>query len=357
MTASDARIEKKFREAIQYVLQPPVKSNFLIINRNADDLAELAAIAAQDLGLEVSTFNLDHQGPYESFPSRLKKEIASRKYPRAMGFFCYPEGTDIQQKETPARVELIHGTIKYTPIGYLHAPGMTLDMALRGAVQCNYKNMVKRSEKILQKLDGVKTVHITAPAGTDINIQIPSKVRFESDCIAVPPDIYGSPGKICNIPIGEVEALRRIRKNVAGEEVEYPVKLKADGKLVCDVCADGIDKLIEPGKPIEISFRNGFVENFHSEDPTFDVLPKEWAERKVKYGLKPVLEEVAFGVNDKARIVKELLEAEKRLGTVHSAVGHVRSHSDFVISEPTVTLTYANENQAMLIKKGVLNLD
>jgi len=360
--ATNSVVEGKFREAIKHVLQPPVESKFLIIDRrnpdfNSGRLAYTAFEAAQNLGLDANMIELTAKKPYATFPSRVKKAITSGIYPRAMGFFCYPEETDMQQKETPARVELVHGFIKHAYMGYLHAPGMTWDMASHGAVQCDYEKMAKRAEKMLQKLNGVKTVSIVAPAGTDINVELPTEVKFETDCICVPPDAYGNPGKICNLPIGEAEALRRIRKSLAGEEVEYPVKLIGNGKLVCDVCADGIDKLIEPDKPIEISFRNGVVERFHTTDDTFQALPKEWVEREAKYGLKPILEEVAFGLNDKAREVKELLEAEKKLGTIHAAVGHVKSHSDFVVRKPTVNLTYTNGNQELLIKDGELKLD
>ena len=359
MTAGDVRIQRKFREAIEYSLQPPEGSNFLIINRNADELAGLAENAASDLGLKARMFNLSRQGPYESFPSGLKKEIASGKYPRAMGFFSYPENdiNNVGQRETPARVELVHEIIKKTPIGYMHAPGIDHDMALNGAVQCNYKEMIEKSEKMLRILKGAKSLHVNAPAGTALDIEIPPEVVFETDCIVTPPDAYGNPGVMHNLPIGEVCALRRKKFSIAGREVEYPVKLIGDGTIVCDVCADHIEKLVEPDKPIKITLRDGIVTYFHSDDEAFKPVFDEWMKRELEYSLPTILEEVGIGINDKARRSKKLLETEKLGGTIHFAPGHVKSHADFIVDKPTVTLTYGKNRRRTLMKDGVLKLD
>jgi hypothetical protein len=357
MTSDDLKIQNKFREAIQYSLQPPEGSNFLIINRSADDLSSLAENAAKELGLKVSKFDLCFQGHYDTFPSELKKEIASGKYPRAIGFFCYPEDKDWGQKETPARVDLIYDVIKKTPIGYMHAPGIDRDMALNGAVQCDYRQMVKKSEKMLKLLNGVKKLHINAPAGTALDVEMPSEVIFETDCVAVPPDTYGNPGKMHNLPVGEVCALRRKKVSIAGKEVEYPVKLIGNGKIVCDVCADHIEKLVEPDKPIKIVLKDGIVTYFHSDDEAFKPVSDEWMKREIEYGLPTVLEEVGIGINDKARRSKKLLETEKLAGTVHFAPAHIRSHADFIVDKPTVTITYGDKTERILMEDGVLKLD
>jgi len=359
MTAGDSKIQRKFSEAIQYSLQPPVRSNFLIINRNADELAELAASAAQDLGLEVSMFYLSDQGPYKSFPSRLKKRIASGRYPRAMGFFSYPDDDvdNVGQKETPARVDLIYNVIKKTPMGYMHAPGIDRDMALHGAVQCNYKKMIEKSKKMLGTLKGVKSLHVNAPSGTDLDVGMPSDVVFETDCIAVPPDTYGNPGKMHNLPIGEVCALKRKEVGVAGKKVDYPVKLIGNGTIVCDVCADHIEKLVEPDKPIRVELKDGVVIYSHSDDEAFSPVFDEWAKRELEYKLPTVLEEIGIGINDKARRSKKLLETEKLAGTVHFAPGHVKSHADFIVDKPTVVITYEDDIKRTIMENGVLILD
>jgi len=360
MVSEDFKIRSKFRDAIAYVLQPPVRSNFLIINRTSDYLANLAEDAAKDLELKTTVFSLDvnHEGPYlEGFPEKLKKEIASKKYPRAVGFFTYPEGTDWGQKETPARVELIHGTIKKTPIGYMHAPGIEPDMVLNGAGRVDFQEMARNAEKMLNLLDDVRSIKVTAPAGTDIEVGIPSELIWETDCKIVPPDPYGDPGAMGNFIPGEVCIERRKKVSVAGREVEYPIKLIGNGTIVCDVCADNIDKFVDPTKPIRISVKDGVVKYFSSEDETFQTLHEEWKQREKEYGLPTILEEFGVGINDKARKSKNLLETEKMGGTIHIAAAHVNSHADFIVSKPTVTVTYENLSKRTIMKDGTLMLD
>lgn len=356
MTSDDLKTQYKIQEAIQYVLQPSSGDNFLIINRNSDHLSGLTGNAAKALKLNIETFSLDKQGPYERFPSELKEEILSGKYPRAMGFFTYPEDTDWGQKETPARVDLLYEAIKKTPVGYLHAPGINPDMILNGPGRVNFKEMTTDAEKMLEALKGAKTVHITAPAGTDIKIGLPSELKWETDCIVVPPDPYGDPGIFGNFVPGEVFIERRRQVSVAGREVEYPIKLIGNGKIVCDICADNINKMVNPGKPITISFRDGILTDYSSPDQIFHVLLEEWKEREEKYGLPTVLEELGIGINDKARRTPEMLEAEKMGGTIHAAAAHVNSHADFLVDKPTVTVTYEDKPKKTIMEDGTLTL-
>lgn len=356
MTSDDLKIQYKIQEAIRYVLQPSSGDNFLIINRNSDHLSALTENAAKALKLNAETFPLDKQGPYERFPSELKENILSRKYPRAMGLFTYPEDTDWGQKETPARVDMLYEAIKKTPMGYLHAPGINRDMILNGPGRVNFKEMITDAEKMLEILKGVKAVHITAPAGTDIEIGLPSELIWETDCTVVPPDPYGYPGKFGNFVPGEVCIERRRKVSVAGREVKYPIKLTANGKIVCDVCADNINKLVDPAKPIAISFEDGILTDYSSPDETFHVLLTEWKEREKEYGLPTVMEELGIGINNKARRTPEMLEAEKMGGTIHVAAAHVNSHADFLVDKPTVTAVYEDKSKKTIMENGTLTL-
>lgn len=350
----DYRIQKKFKEAIRYVLQPPPESNFLIINRTSNDLTKLAENAARDLGLNVDVFNLNLKGPYRIFPSELETLIRSEKYPRAVGFFTYPTGTDYEQRETPARVELIHDLMEKVPIGYAHAPGITRDMALNGAVQCDYQEMSKKAEKMLEILKGAKALHVSAPSGTNITIEMPHKLKWETDCAILPPGVYGDAGKVGNFPVGECFIERRQRITAKGKEVSYPIKLPSTGRIVCDVCADGIEKLVESSKPIEVQLRDGIVTYIHSEDTTFDTLALDLMKREQEYSMPGILEEVGIGINPNARRIANLLEAEKLDSTIHFGVGHVRYHSDYIVNEPTITLLSKNGREKTIMEDGKL---
>jgi leucyl aminopeptidase (aminopeptidase T) len=351
--SEDSRIQEKFSDAIKYVLQPPKESNFLIINRTADELAKIAEDAALGLGLNVETFELNSNKPYDSLPGKLKQELLSLKYPRALGMFSYSNMETCRQ-ETPARVELINDVIKSIPIGYLHSPGIDRDMALNGAVQCNYREMSIEAERMLKTLDNTRSMHITAPGGTNLSVVLPPDLEWQTDCTVVPPGPSGEIGRMGNLPVGECFIEKRKKVDVGGKKVEYPIKLIADGRIVCDVCASGIGKLVDTKRPAEIQLRDGIVTYFHSNDKSFDPIFDEWMKRELEYKLPTILEEVGIGLNEKARRTPNLLESEKLNGTVHFAPAHIRSHTDFVVDKPTITLVQKNGKQKTFMRDGKL---
>ena len=100
-----------------------------------------------------------------------------------------------------------------------------------------------------------------------------------------------------------------------GEVMVAPIEDSLNGKLVIDLAIGGIGKV---EKPMEITIKNGRVENVFSHD--------EKQLRRVKDTFasddwSDVVGEFAFGINPKARFVNEFLEAEKILGTIHFAFG------------------------------------
>ena len=118
----------------------------------------------------------------------------------------------------------------------------------------------------------------------------------------------------------------------------------------------GIGKLREP---IELTAKNGKVENVYSDD--VDHL------RKIKETFQTddwsdIVGEFALGINPKARFVDEFLEAEKIFGTVHVAFGEnmdmpggknpSKNHMDMLISEPTVTVTKKDGKTITILEKG-----
>ena len=128
-----------------------------------------------------------------------------------------------------------------------------------------------------------------------------------------------------------------------GEVIVAPEENSLNGKLVCDMAIGGIGKI---KKPIEVTTKNGKVEDAVSEDKMIlqrvkkTLATDKWAN---------VVGEFAFGINPKARFVDEFLEAEKMLGTVHVAFGAntdmpggknpSKNHMDMLISKPTIKVT------------------
>ena len=73
--------------------------------------------------------------------------------------------------------------------------------------------------------------------------------------------------------------------------------------------------------------------------------------------------EFAFGLNPKARIVQEFLESEKVGNAIHVAFGNnmdypgiaannSATHQDFLVSKPTVTVTYVNGEKRVVMRDG-----
>jgi len=352
------RVSGKFGEFMQYCQILEAEDTYLIVNRNSSVLAEAALSAAENYGLDVKKFDLAAKEPYRSFPKELI-ELLRRDSPKAgMGLFDYTQNPDWTLKEVGARIELLHQTIEQVPISWAHSPGITLDMAVNGPLQCDYKRMAEEATKILQELKNVKKLHITAPSGTDIEVEVGEQVKSDTDCVIVPPNVYGKPGKFGNLPVGEVwlqkgKIIQVVDKETGKEESQhYPVKLIANGRLVCDVTAGGYPGKIDPEKPITVQFREGVLTDFKCEDRALDSIKEDIVSSQNRYGLPTVLEEVGIGLNEKARVTGNMLEDEKIRGTCHLAPGNVRCHVDMLVDKPTITVSYNSGATKGIIRDG-----
>jgi len=359
-SADFEKVVNKLMEFVRYCQRLKPNDSYLIVNRNSPILTKAALKATQNYGLKVKSFDLSADKPYKHFPQKLLKLLQEDTPKGGMGLFDYSKHPDWGLEETGARIELLSETIEQIPISWAHSPGITLDMAVNGPLQCDYKKMAKEAETMLQKLHNVKELHITAPNRTDVTITIPDAVKFDTDCIIVPPDVYGKPGKFGNLPVGEVWAEKGKFVEVLDRETSekvtqhYPQKLIANGKWICDVCAGGYPHRIDPEKPIIVEFRDGVVTNFRCDDPSLRTLHDEMLTSQKRYGLPTVLEEIGIGLNEKARVTGNMLEDEKIRGTCHVAAGNVRFHADMLVDKPTIEVTYMNGARAEIMKNGVI---
>lgn len=354
------KITSKLKEFMQYSHKLQKNDTYLIVNRNSPILAEAAQDAAERLGLNVSTYILDSDKPYEHFPDELIA-ILQKKTPKAgMGLFDYSANPDWNLKEVGARIELLHKVIEEVPISWAHSPGITVDMALNGALQCDYAKMVQESEKLLVILKGIRKFHITAPGGTDLVVEVPSEIVFDTDCTIIPPNAYGGPGRFGNLPVGEVWSQKDLPLEVVNKETgkkekqTYPVKHPADGILVCDVAAGGYQGKIDPQKPLIAKFKAGVLVDLRCDDPALVGICEDIKASERQYGLPTVLEEVGIGLNEKARITGNMLEDEKIRGTCHLAPGNIRCHVDMLISKPTIIGYYQDGATKELMRNGFL---
>jgi len=354
------KVVKKLGEFMKYCQRLKPNDTYLIVDRDSPLLAKAALEAAKSLELRVSTFKLVANKPYMHFPKKLITLLHEKTPKAGMGLFNYSRNPDWNLKEVGARIELLHQTIEQVPVSWAHSPGITLDMAVNGPLQCDYSRMAEESERLLRKLRNVGRIHITAPGGTDIEVEMPRQLKFDTDCVIVPPNVYGYSGKFGNLPVGEVwsekgEIIVVINKETGKEESQnYPVKQGADGTLVCDVSVGGYQGRIDPEKPLTAKFKDGILTDLHSEDRKLDCIRADIFGSQKRYGLPTVLEEVGIGLNDKARVTGNLLEDEKIRGTCHLAPGNIRCHVDMLVDKPTITVCYVDGATKEIMRNGAL---
>lgn len=196
--------------------------------------------------------------------------------------------------------------------------GVTEDMMIKGGMTVDFAALKERTEKVKEKLTRGDTVRVTSKPGTDITFSISGRQAFSLD------GFYHEDYGFATLPPGEAPTC--------------PVEGSADGVLVFDYSMDGIGRLSEPLKLVVkkgqvVSISGGaeevrFVEQIFERDPSA---------RNIA--------EFAVGTNPNARLIGNLAEDKKLLGTVHFAIGDNKSlggvvessiHLDGLMLKPTV---------------------
>ncbi|MFA5364173.1 MAG: aminopeptidase [Candidatus Bathyarchaeia archaeon] len=243
------------------------------------------------------------------------------------------------REETPFRIKLIKQQTQSHKSRLGHCPGVTLDMLTLGALALTPKEhemMQSHAQKLMRALQDVATVQITNPKGTNLTLSVKNR-EFYSDT-----KLNWETMKWMNLPTGEV--------------IVAPVEDSLNGKLVCDMAVGGIGKL---RAQLEAVAENGKVKTVTCQDE--DQL-KRIKETFATDQWSDIVGEFAFGINPKARVTDEFLEAEKILGTVHVAFGAntdmpggknaSKNHMDILISKPTVKVTKQNRQTFTVLENG-----
>jgi len=216
-------------------------------------------------------------------------------------------------------------------------PGITQDTMER-CFSVDYKKIAERTIKLNDIMTDANDVHITTPAGTDIKFSIKGIKGIAST------GIVSEPGKFGNLP--------------SGESYLMPVEGDAEGVFIVDGSMAGLG-LIEDDEKLTIKVEKGFAT---------DITGGEAAKKLIKllepHG-KPARNIAEFGVgtNDGARVIGEILEDEKVMGTVHLALGNNKSmggtvgvqlHLDGIMMNPSFTL---DGKEIMKDGKFLIDLD
>lgn len=225
-------------------------------------------------------------------------------------------------------------------------PGITVDMMNRTAA-IDYKRLQKRCKDLEKIFTNAESVHVTAPAGTDLVVPVNGRKLMFDD------GDFSKPGTGGNIPAGEVFI--------------SPVVGGCEGTIVYDgsmTFADG-DSILET--PITCKVEKGFVKDISGGAEAKRLLKTitEAENRAINDEYKKNarnIGELGIGLNPEARITGNMLEDEKAFHTCHFAIGENYDndapsliHLDGVVRDPTITVKYADGTEKVILQDGNLS--
>jgi len=196
-------------------------------------------------------------------------------------------------------------------------PKITADMMCRGGMLADYNVVSRLTKKVASRFERAAEVEVKTSAGTELTFSIAGR-KPHADT-----GIFHAPGDFGNLPAGEVFIA--------------PVEGTAEGRVVIDgSMAD------RKGGRIEISVEKGVAVKISGNYAQKLIRMLDEAGPKARN-----IAEFGIGTNPKARLIGNVLEDEKVLGTCHIALGdnstfggRVRAgvHIDGIILKPTVKL-------------------
>ncbi len=190
----------------------------------------------------------------------------------------------------------------------------------------NFKKIKKLGEKIKKLMSKTKTIKVTCPFGTDIELKLDNKREVINN--------YGNIIRDTNYPVGEVYTA--------------PIEGSANGVL-CIKSSKVLGSTILHKKYVKYFVENGVVvgTNFKKLNNALVELEEFNKKQNVKDEYKKVrnIAEFAIGTNEKANFIGLMINDEKIYGTCHFAIGSNKhfggkvecfGHSDHVIENPTI---------------------
>lgn len=250
-------------------------------------------------------------------------------------------------------------------------PGLTQDMFSR-TVNIDYEQLKKRCESLCKKFENAVSIHVTAPAGTDVLVPVKGRTPLVDD------GDFSRPGTGGNIPTGEV-FISPVMPDENAEHSDGELN-GTEGTIVFDGSMsfnDGDDIL---KTPIKVEVHNGFVkeitggpeakrllkdiQNAEKESlvmGTTGKLSREDAAIHKRNSRN--IGELGIGLNPAATITGNMLEDEKAFRTCHFAIGEnydgdapALIHFDGLVKNPTLTIKYADGSEFSVLENGDLKI-
>ena len=210
--------------------------------------------------------------------------------------------------------------------------GVDEEMMIKGAMCIDPKKIRKITSKVAVALKGSSTIRVTTPSGTDVTFSVKGRRFFTLD------GYFQEDMGFAALPGGECPT--------------SPLEETAFGTIVVDYSMDGLGRLKQPLILQVEAGRVSSIEGTPEERSIIlDIFKKDPNARN--------LAEFSIGTNPGARLIGNLAEDKKALGTVHFALGDNKSlggavnasvHLDALVLNPTVIA----DERRVIVDKGRL---
>ncbi len=212
--------------------------------------------------------------------------------------------------------------------------GVDEDMMIKGAMTVDFQELRARTEKVAQVLSEADEITVTSSAGTDVTFKLTHRKAFSLD------GYFHEETGFAALPPGEAPTC--------------PVEGTTNGTIVFDYSMDSLGRL---SKPLVLEVKEGKVISVSGEGEEVHAIERLFERDQTARNIA----EFAIGTNPNARLIGNLAEDKKLLGTVHFAIGdneslggHVQSsvHLDGLMLKPTVIA-----DKKILVENGKILVD
>ena len=207
-------------------------------------------------------------------------------------------------------------------------PGMTFELYTEGGMTANFQDVKRRISNIANVLRRRRIINVKSETGTDVTFEVNWRDWKLDDN-----GICNRPRMLTNLPAGKVFIL--------------PKEGTMNGTIVIDGSWDST--LID--EPVELIVENGTVIDVKGGSLAATIR-QSYGEVAKKLKAKDresvwTIAEFGFGMNPSARLVGNVLEDEKRMGSCYFSIGdnsrlggssHAGIHVSGVLAKPTVWL-------------------
>ena len=182
-------------------------------------------------------------------------------------------------------------------------PGITSEMFCKGGMIADYDRVKKRITDTAAMFRRRRTIHIKSKNGTDVEFEVSWRDWKLDDS-----GICNRPRMITNLPAGKIFVMPK--------EGSMNGRIVIDGSWDATLLEEPIEFVIENGLVIDV-LGGSIAANIRQEFGEVSSRIKNKKDRELVW----TVAEFGMGMNEEARLIGNVLEDEKKLGTCYFALG------------------------------------